>query len=114
MFVGLISTGLGEANSYALIERCRVPSRVTVATSVVVVAVTALAASLVHLVEFVGDGGDDLSTIASIIVFTIPGVLLGAQLGPEVVRRLNEQTLNRGLGVLFLVVALITFVEALA
>lgn len=113
LFVGLISTGLGEANSYALIERCRVPSRISVATSVVVVAVTAIAASVVHLVDFVSDGGDQLSTIANIVVFTIPGVLLGAQLGPEVVRRLDEQTLIRGLGLLFLGVAAITLVEAL-
>lgn len=33
MSVGLISTGLGELNSYALIMRCRIPSRITVATS---------------------------------------------------------------------------------
>ncbi len=79
----------------------------------VVVAVTAIAASVVHLVEFVSDGGDQLSTIANIVVFTIPGVLLGAQLGPEVVRRLDEQTLIRGLGVLFLGVAAITLAEAL-
>lgn len=26
LFVGLISTGLGEANSYTLVKRCRVPS----------------------------------------------------------------------------------------
>ena len=113
LFVGLISTGLGEANSYVLIERCRIPSRITVATSVVVVAVTALAASVVHLIDFVSEGGDELSTIASIVLFTIPGVLIGAQLGPEVVRRLKEQTLIRGLGVLFLVVAGVTIVEAL-
>ena len=48
VFVGLISTGLGELNSYALVRRCRIPTRVVVATSVVVVAVTALAASRAH------------------------------------------------------------------
>ena len=59
------------------------------------------------------EGGDELSTIGNIVVFTIPGVLLGAQLGPEVVRRGDEQTLIRGLGVLFLGVAAITLAEAL-
>ena len=98
LFVGLISTGLGEANSYALVERCRVPSRVTVATSVTVVAATALAASVVHLVDFARTGGDQLSTVGSLLVFTVPGVVIGAQLGPEVVRRLSENTLIHALG----------------
>ena len=34
LFVGLISTGLGELNGYFLLRRCRVPSKVSVATSV--------------------------------------------------------------------------------
>jgi uncharacterized membrane protein YfcA len=38
LFVGLISTGLGELNSYFLLRRCRVPSKVSIATSVFVVA----------------------------------------------------------------------------
>ena len=41
LFVGLISTGLGEMNGYFLLQRCRVPSKISVATSVFVVAVTA-------------------------------------------------------------------------
>ena len=44
LLVGMISTGLGELNSYALVKRCRIPTRVTVAISVGVVAATALAA----------------------------------------------------------------------
>jgi uncharacterized membrane protein YfcA len=31
LLVGLISTGLGEANSYTLVNRCRIPSRVAIA-----------------------------------------------------------------------------------
>jgi len=51
LFVGLISTGLGELNGYFLLQRCRVPSRVSVATSVFVVALTALTASVGHFVS---------------------------------------------------------------
>ena len=46
LFVGLISTGLGELNGYFLLQRCRVPSKVSVATSVFVVAFTALSAAI--------------------------------------------------------------------
>ncbi len=45
LFIGMISTGLGELNGYFLLQRCRVPSRVAVASSVFVVAITALVAS---------------------------------------------------------------------
>ena len=41
-FVGLISTGLGELNGYFLLQRCRVPSKVSVATSVFVVALKSI------------------------------------------------------------------------
>ncbi|MFQ5460722.1 MAG: sulfite exporter TauE/SafE family protein, partial [Anaerolineae bacterium] len=52
LFVGMIATGLGELNGYFLLQRCRVPSRVSVATSVFVVAVTAVVASAGHVVQF--------------------------------------------------------------
>lgn len=52
LFIGMISTGQGELNGYFLLQRCRVPSRVAVASSVFVVAVTALVASSGHFVKF--------------------------------------------------------------
>lgn len=112
LLVGLISTGLGEANSYALVKRCRVPTRVSVATGVVVVAITALAASITHLIDFVQSGGDTLDTVARLAVFTVPGVIIGGQLGPRVTRRLPEMVLIHTLGWLFLAIATITLLEA--
>ncbi|MCP4227894.1 MAG: TSUP family transporter [Actinomycetia bacterium] len=112
LFVGLISTGLGELNSYALVKRCRIPTRVTVATSVVVVAATALAASVTHLFDLLANSSDDLDTVVSLVVFTIPGVIIGGQLGPRVVRRIDGDALIRALGWLFLVVGAITLLEA--
>ncbi len=112
LFVGLISTGLGELNSYALVKRCRIPTRVTVATSVVVVAATALAASVTHIVDLAASSADDLDTVFSLVVFMIPGVIIGGQLGPLVVRRVDGDALIRALGWLFLVVGTITLAEA--
>ncbi|MEE8330702.1 MAG: sulfite exporter TauE/SafE family protein [Acidimicrobiia bacterium] len=111
-FVGLISTGLGEANTYALVKRCRVPTRITVATGVVVVAVTALVASVTHLIDFVQTGGDAITTVRNIVIFTVPGVIVGGQLGPVVTRRVSERTLIRSLGWLFLFIAIVTLGEA--
>lgn len=70
LFVGLISIGLGELNGYFLLQRCRVPSKVSVATSVFVVALTALSASAGHFVRFAQSGGEVLTTALSIVIFT--------------------------------------------
>jgi uncharacterized membrane protein YfcA len=111
LFVGLISTGLGELNGYFLLQRCRVPSKVSVATSVFVVALTALSASAGHLFRFLSLGGDELNTVLSIVIFSVPGVILGAQLGSRVASRIPQKVLERGLGVLFVLVAALTLGE---
>ncbi len=114
LFVGLISTGLGEANSFTLVKRCRVPSRIAVAVSVTTVAFTAIAASVTHAIDFVNTPDPDYSRIGSILLFTIPGVLIGGQLGPRLVGRMPEQLLIRTLGWIFLVIAALTAFEALS
>ena len=111
LFVGMISTGLGELNGYFLLQRCRVPSKVSVATSVFVVAFTVLCAASGHMARFVQTGGDTLNTVFSIAIFTVPGVVIGGQLGSLVASRISQHTLERGLGALFILVAAITMGE---
>jgi len=113
LFMGLISTGLGEMNGYFLLQRCQVPSKVAVATSVFVVAVSALAAASGHLVRFIQNGGNSLDTVLSITLFTVPGVILGGQFGSLVVSRIPQNFLEKGLGLLFIAVAMITLVEVI-
>jgi uncharacterized membrane protein YfcA len=113
LFVGLISTGLGEMNGYFLLQRCRVPTKVSVATSVFVVAVTALSASGGHLVRFMNLGSDTLTTVLSIVIFTVPGVVIGAQLGSYVGERLPQKVMERTIGILFILVALAMLGEAM-
>ncbi len=113
LFVGLISTGLGELDGYFLLQRCRVPSKVSVATSVFVVAFTALAASAGHFTRFLSLGGSVLQTVFSIVIFTVPGVIIGAQFGSLVAARISQKTMERSLGFLFILVAAFTLGEAL-
>lgn len=113
MFLGMISTGLGELNGYFLLQRCRVPSKVSVATSVFVVALTALVASAGHFVRFTQTSGTVLTTVLNLVIFTVPGVVLGAQLGSLVANRLSQQILERGLAVLFILIAFLTLGEVI-
>ena len=113
LFVGMISTGLGEMNGYFLLRRCRVPSRVSAATSVFTVAITALAASAGHFIRFTQLGGETLTTVLSLVAFTVPGVIIGAQLGPKVAERVSQEIMERALGILFIFIAMLTLGEAL-
>ncbi len=111
LFIGMVSTGLGEMNGFFLIQRCRVPSKVAVATSVFIVAITALIASIGHVVQFAQAGGETLDTVLSLIIFTAPGVLIGAQFGSILANRLSQNVLERSMGVLFILVGILIFGE---
>ena len=111
LFVGMISTGLGELNGYFLLQRCKVPSKVSVATSVFVVAITALSAAAGHAIQLAQSGSETLDTVFSIVIFTAPGVIIGAQLGASVASRISQRLLERGLGVLFVLIAVLTLGE---
>ena len=109
----MISTGLGELNGYFLLQRCRVPSQIAVATSVFVVAVTALVASGGHFIKFAQSGGETLNIVFSLVIFTVPGVIIGGQLGPLVSSRILQHTLERMLAILFILVAILTLGEVI-
>ncbi len=111
LFIGMLSTGLGEMNGYLLLQRCRIPARVAIATSVFVVAVTALIASGGHVVSFAQHGNADVARLASLLTFTVPGVLIGGQAGPAVAERIPDRALEIGMGILFILVSLILFAE---
>ncbi len=113
LFIGMISTGLGELNGYFLLQRCRVPSKVSVATSVFVVAFTALAASIGHAVRFVQTDTAALGTVVSLLIFTIPGVVIGGQLGSAVASRIPQRVLERSMGVLFVLVGALMLADVI-
>lgn len=112
LFVGMVSSGLGELNGYFLLQRCRVPSSVSVATSVFVVAITALVASMGHVYQVAQGGLPGLTTMGNLLLFTVPGVIIGAQLGPEVAKRVPDRIMEIFLGSLFAVTAGLLLVEA--
>ena len=112
LFVGMVSSGLGELNGYFLLQRCRVPSSVSVATSVFVVAITALIASAGHVYQMAQGELTGLATMGNLLLFTVPGVVLGAQLGPEVAKRVPDRAMEIFLGCLFTITAGLLLFEA--
>ena len=112
LFKGMIATGLGEMDDHFLLERCHVASKVSVATGVFVILFTTLSASAGHVVRFALRGGRELSTALSLLVFSVPGVIVGGRLGPLLTSRIPRQLFERGLHILLLLVAALTLVEA--
>jgi len=65
------------------------------------------------LTNFVRLGGETLATVLSIVMFTVPGVIIGAQLGARVSRLIPQRLLIRGMGLLFVIVGVLTLGESL-
>lgn len=93
---GMISAGLPEIVTAQLVLRCRVPPRVAVATSVFVLAVTAIVGSAVHAFH--------AEPVWYVVVWSIPGVLIGSAVGSRAGKYMPDDLMEFGLGILFGVV----------
>lgn len=108
-FVGMISVGLAELQEYHLVARCKVPTPVAVATSIFVVVITVLVASFGHVYEFATAGGDALDQVANIVIFSVPGVIIGGQIGPKLQKILPEDKMKVGISALFILIGVFMF-----
>ena len=104
-FLGMISVGLAELQEYHLVVRCRIPPPVAVGTAIFVVVVSVLVASVGHFYTFAFKSEPEvLEQVLSLVVFTVPGVVLGGQIGPLLQARLRPDHIKVGLAVVFVVV----------
>ncbi len=102
---GLVSTGIGEVIMPQLVKRNRLPVAVAAATSVLVVIATVAAASVTQVWSLVTRGG--ITAVPwHLVCYTVPGVLIGGQLGPLLQGRVSQPVMVRAIGTLFLVIAL--------
>jgi uncharacterized membrane protein YfcA len=114
-FQGLAGFGIGELGIISML-RTDVPVRVAIGTNHIVVAITAVLASVVHV--FGGGlvpGGHELSLASTpwnMVVFTVPATVLGGQIAPYVSNALETSTIKRGVAVLFTVISVALFAMA--
>jgi uncharacterized membrane protein YfcA len=110
LLTGLISTGVGESTLPTLVRRSRFPVPVAAATSAFVVAGTAVAAALAHLVQLAREGG--FAAIPwNLIVWGAPGAIIGATIGTHLQGRVSERATRLFFSALFLVIG-VTFLLA--
>lgn len=103
-FVGMISVGLAELQEYHLVARCKVPTPVAIGTSIFVVVITVLVASVGHFYEFAKEGGEVLNKVVSVVIFTVPGVIIGGQFGPILQKIVPEDKMKVSISFAFLLI----------
>ena len=101
---GLVSVGMGEVTISQLNHKA-VPIAVAAATSVLVVSITVLFASSTHVWQLVQTGGWG-AIPWNLLVWDVPGVLIGGQIGPRLQGLVAQQTMRRSIGVLFVALAI--------
>ncbi|QZP39794.1 sulfite exporter TauE/SafE family protein [Halobaculum magnesiiphilum] len=111
-FQGLAGFGIGELGIISML-RTNVPVRIAIGTNHIVVAVTAVIASLVHVFggAFVDFGHAlDLANVPwNMVVFTAPAAAIGGQIAPYVSTAVDTETIKTGVGVLFAVISVALF-----
>ena len=87
----------------------KLPVATASATSVFLVAMSATVGSILHTYFLVRQGDTAIFTdVVSILVFTVPGVIVGAQIGVLLANILNAAIMGKIVGVLFLILAVLT------
>lgn len=100
---GMVSVGIGEV-TISKLTRKGLPIAVAAATSVMVVIVTVALASTTLAVQLIRDGGWT-AVPWDLLVYDIPGVLIGGQIGPRLQGKVAPHTMRRAIAVLFILLA---------
>ena len=91
---GLMSVGIGEIVTPQLVKQCKMPVSVAAATSVFVIILTVVAASGTHVYSLVSEGGVDVVPW-HLVVYTVPGVIIGGQIGSRLQGKLNPEKMEK-------------------
>jgi len=113
-FQGLAGFGIGELGIISMLSS-KIPVRVAIGTNHIVVASTAIIASLVHVFGggLVGGHSMNLATTPwNMVVWTVPATVTGGQIAPYVSAALDTETIKKGVGGLFAVIATALFLMA--
>lgn len=100
---GMISVGLGELLMPDLVRRCKIPVGISAATSVFVMTLVVLAGSVTDIFTLLARGGAD-AIPWNLIIFTIPGAVLGGQIGAKLQGRLSSSNIEKLIALMFILI----------
>lgn len=84
---GMLSVSIGEWLVPLMRSQMKLRMRAAIATSIVTIFGTCVAGSVLHLV--LGSSADWM-----ILVWAVPGVIIGGQIGPRIAEKINERMLK--------------------
>ncbi len=99
LLTGMISVGIGETVVSNLRGRFKNPLPVVAGTSVIIVVAVVLASSVTDILLV---GMDSIPW--TLVMFTIPGVIIGGQIGGRLSGALKASTVEKSIVVIFLVI----------
>ncbi len=105
---GMLSVGIGEVVMPQLVKRSGMPIPVAAATSVCVVIFVAVAAAITQVGGLIIAGGL-LAVPWNILVYALPAVIIGGQIGPRLQGRISQRPMELAIGILFAVIAAAMF-----
>jgi uncharacterized membrane protein YfcA len=115
-FQGLAGFGVGELGIISMLGS-KIPVRVAIGTNHIVVAVTAVLASLVHVFGGGLVGGHSLNLATTrwdMVVWTVPATVTGGQIAPYVSAAFDTSVIKKGVGVLFAIISVALFLMAVS
>ncbi|MEX2515575.1 MAG: sulfite exporter TauE/SafE family protein [Gammaproteobacteria bacterium] len=102
---GLLSVGIGEVAMPQLVRRCKIPLPVAAATSIAIVIATIAAASFAHISALLSAGGVN-AVPWELVMYTVPGVIIGGQIGPRIQGRVDSRLMEKIIAVIFAFIAI--------
>ncbi len=106
---GMLGVGIGEVVMPNLVKKVGVPVGVAAGSSVTVVIVTVMSASFTHIAALMAEGGVN-AVPWHLVMYTVPGVLIGGQIGPRLQGKISSKTMERGIATVFTVIGIAMFV----
>lgn len=102
LFQGLAGFGIGELGIVSMVLS-KIPLRIAIGTNHIIVALTAIIASLTHVfMSFT----NEVATPWNIVFMTVPAVIIGGQIAPYVAAKLKTSVLERFVSGLFVLLIL--------
>lgn len=102
LFQGSSGFGIGELGILSM-ALTNIPIRVAIGTSHMIVASTAIIASILHVTQSVNS---DLVILWNIFIATVPAVLIGGQIAPYISSKLKISFLEYFIAFLFIIISL--------
>ena len=108
---GMVSVGIGEV-IVSRLTRLGIPVGTAAATSVAIVMFTVVLATTTLVTQLVRDGG--IGAVPwNLICYEVPGVIIGGQIGPRLQGLVSQRTMERAIGILFVLLSVAMMTVAL-